>query len=129
MIEHVSLRCRNVRKSRAFYEKALKPLGYRATQIYPDAVGFMAEGHTSFWVTAGKVATPTHLAFRARSRKAVDAFHRVALEAGAKDNGPPGRRDYSPTYYAAFVLDPDRHNIEAVSFVKGGARRRGRKRT
>jgi catechol 2,3-dioxygenase-like lactoylglutathione lyase family enzyme len=126
VIEHVSLRCRNVRKSRAFYEKALAPLRYKATRVYPDAVGFMAEGHTSFWVTKGKVAAPTHLAFRARSRTAVDAFHRAALAAGARDNGAPGLRpDNGPNYYAAFVLDPDGHNMEAVSFVKG---RRARKK-
>ena len=125
MIEHVSLRCKDVRKSRAFYERALAPLGYRVTQAYPDAVGFMAEGHTSFWVTKGKVATPSHTAFRARSRKAVQAFHRAALEAGGKDNGAPGlRRPYSATYYAAFILDFDGHNMEAVSFVKSRARRK-----
>jgi catechol 2,3-dioxygenase-like lactoylglutathione lyase family enzyme len=119
LIEHVSLHCRNVRKSRAFYIRALKPLGYRATQVFPDAVGFKAEGHTSFWVTKGKVGTPTHIAFRAKDRKAVEAFHRAALKAGATDNGAPGlRREYGPTYYAAFVLDPDGHNMEAVTFVK-----------
>jgi catechol 2,3-dioxygenase-like lactoylglutathione lyase family enzyme len=125
VIEHVSLRCRDVKKSRAFYERALAPLGYRVTQVYPDAVGFMADGHTSFWVTKGRVATPSHIAFRARSRKAVQAFHRTALEAGGKDNGPPGlRRSYSPTYYAAFILDFDGHNMEAVTFVKRRAHRR-----
>jgi catechol 2,3-dioxygenase-like lactoylglutathione lyase family enzyme len=125
VIEHVSLRCKDVKKSRAFYERALAPLGYGVTQVYPGAVGFMAEGHTSFWVTKGRVATPTHIAFRARTRKAVDAFHRAALEAGGKDNGAPGlRREYSPTYYAAFILDFDGHNTEAVTFVKGRPRRR-----
>jgi catechol 2,3-dioxygenase-like lactoylglutathione lyase family enzyme len=129
VIEHVSLRCNNVKRSRALYEQALKPLGYRVTQVYPGAVGFMAEGHTSFWVTKGAVATPSHIAFRARSRKAVEAFHRAALEAGGKNNGAPGlRRDYSPTYYAGFILDFDGHNMEAVTFVKGRAlRRRGAK--
>jgi hypothetical protein len=59
----------------------------------------------------------------------VEAFHRAALDAEATDNGAPGlRRDYSPTYYAGFVLDPDGHNVEAVTFVKGRARRRGRKK-
>jgi catechol 2,3-dioxygenase-like lactoylglutathione lyase family enzyme len=129
VIEHVSLCCNNVKRSRAFYERALKPLGYRVMQVYPGAVGFMAEGHTSFWVTKGRVATPSHIAFRARSRPAVEAFHRAALEAGGKDNGAPGlRRDYSPTYYAAFILDFDGHNMEAVTFVTGRApRRRGSK--
>jgi catechol 2,3-dioxygenase-like lactoylglutathione lyase family enzyme len=125
VLEHVTLHCTNVRKSRAFYERALQPLGYRATQVYPNAVGFKAEGHTSFWVTKGKVATPTHIAFRAKDRKTVEAFHRAALEAGARDHGAPGlRSEYSPTYYAAFILDPDGHNMEAVTFVKDRAPRR-----
>jgi catechol 2,3-dioxygenase-like lactoylglutathione lyase family enzyme len=120
VIEHVSLRCKSVKKSRAFYERALAPLGYRATQVYPGAVGFKADGHTSFWVTQGKVATPTHIAFRARGRRAVRGFHQAALEAGAKDNGAPGlRAGYGRNYYAAFVLDPVGHNMEAVSFAMG----------
>jgi catechol 2,3-dioxygenase-like lactoylglutathione lyase family enzyme len=127
VIEHVSLHCKNVKKSRAFYERALKPLGYRVTQVFPTAVGFKADGHTSFWVSKGKIGTPTHIAFRARSRAAVEAFHRAALEAGGRDHGAPGlRSEYSPTYYAAFVLDPDGHNMEAVTFVKGRNRKRKR---
>src|SRR4051812_48223445 len=122
MIEHVSLRCSDVEKSRRFYEKALAPLGYRVSQEYGDAVGFMAEGHTSFWVTKGKIGTPTHLAFRAKDRAGVKAFHRAAVKAGGKDNGAPGLRDYSETYYAAFVLDPDGHNMEAVTFQRAGVR-------
>jgi catechol 2,3-dioxygenase-like lactoylglutathione lyase family enzyme len=117
MIEHVSLRCRDVPASRRFYEKVLVPLGYRVSMDYEGAVGFMADGHTSFWLTEGRVGTPTHIAFRAKTRAAVDKFHRLALEAGATNNGNPGVRDYSPGYYAAFVLDPDGHNIEAVTFA------------
>ena len=124
MLEHVSLRCSDVAASRKFYERALAPLGYRITMDYPEAVGFMEGGHTSFWVSKGQVGTPTHIAFLAKDRKAVDAFHRAALEAGGKDHGAPGLRDYSPTYYAAFVLDPDGHNMEAVTFVRGTAPRR-----
>jgi catechol 2,3-dioxygenase-like lactoylglutathione lyase family enzyme len=127
MIEHVSLRTRDVKKSRLFYEKALAPLGYRVRYESPDSVGFMAEGHTSFWVTKGKIGTPGHVAFRARNRKAVDAFHRAALAAGGSDNGAPGLRDYSPTYYAAFITDRDGHNMEAVTFV-GRAERKTRRR-
>ena len=123
MIEHVSLRCRDPKASRMFYEKALAPLGYRVVMDYPDATGFMAEGHTSFWVTGGEVATPTHIAFRAKNRRSVDAFHRAAIEAGAQDHGAPGLRDYSPTYYAAFVLDRDGHNIEAVTFARAAPSR------
>lgn len=123
-IEHVSLRCSDFEASRKFYEKALAPLGYQKTQDYPGAAGFFADGHTSFWVTEGQVGTPTHIAFHAKDRKAVDAFHKAALAAGAKDNGAPGLRDYSPTYYAAFVLDPDGHNMEAVTFEERPESRR-----
>jgi len=119
MIEHVSLRCRDPKMSRAFYEKVLAPLGYFLNMEFGDSFGFMEGGHTSFWVTKGRIGTPAHIAFRARTRKAVDAFYAAAIEAGAKDNGPPGlRADYSEDYYAAFVLDRDGHNIEAVSFQR-----------
>jgi catechol 2,3-dioxygenase-like lactoylglutathione lyase family enzyme len=118
MIEHISLRCRDVKWSREFYARALAPLGYRLHMDFPEAAGFFADGHTSFWVTRGKVRAPIHVAFRARSRRAVEAFYEAALAAGAKDNGAPGLREYGPDYYAAFVLDRDGHNIEAVTFAK-----------
>jgi catechol 2,3-dioxygenase-like lactoylglutathione lyase family enzyme len=125
MIEHVTLHCRDVQASRRFYERALAPLGYRLTMEYGDSFGFKANGHTSFWLTQGKVGTPTHLAFRAKDRPKVRAFHRAALKAGAQDHGAPGlRADYSPTYFAAFVLDPDGHNIEAVTFARPAPRSR-----
>lgn len=112
MIEHISLRCRNSRVSRRFYEKALAPLGYEVDKEYGDAFGFIQGGRHDFWVTKGRVGTPTHLAFHAQDPASVDAFYRAALSAGGKDNGPPGiREDYG---YAAFVLDPDGHNVEAV---------------
>jgi catechol 2,3-dioxygenase-like lactoylglutathione lyase family enzyme len=112
VIEHVSLRCRNSRASRKFYEQALAPLGYAVDREYGDAFGFIQGGRHDFWVTKGKVGTPTHLAFHADSVSAVDAFYKAALAAGGTDNGPPGPRDdYG---YAAFVFDPDGHNIEAV---------------
>ena len=112
MIEHISLRCRDSRASRRFYEKALAPLGYQVDREYGDSFGFIQGGRHDFWVTKGKVGTPTHLAFHAQDPKAVDAFYRAALAAGGKDNGPPGiREEYG---YAAFVLDPDGHNVEAV---------------
>jgi catechol 2,3-dioxygenase-like lactoylglutathione lyase family enzyme len=112
MIEHVSLRCRNPATSRKFYERALAPLGYEMDRRYGDAFGFIQGGRHDFWVTRGKVGTPSHLAFHADDETAVDAFYRAALGAGGKDNGAPGaREDYG---YAAFVLDPDGHNVEAV---------------
>jgi catechol 2,3-dioxygenase-like lactoylglutathione lyase family enzyme len=112
MIEHISLRCRNSRSSRKFYEKALAPLGYRVDREYGDSYGFIQGGRHDFWVTKGKVGTPIHLAFHADATSAVDRFYRAAIAAGGKNNGPPGmREEYG---YAAFVLDPDGHNVEAV---------------
>jgi catechol 2,3-dioxygenase-like lactoylglutathione lyase family enzyme len=112
MIEHISLRCRDARASRKFYERALAPLGYEVDKEYGDAFGFIQGGRHDFWVTKGKVGTPSHLAFHAADERAVDAFYRAALAAGGKDNGVPGPRDEYG--YAAFVLDPDGHNVEAV---------------
>ena len=115
MIEHISLRCRNSRSSRKFYEKALAPLGYQVDLEYGDSYGFIQGGRHDFWVTKGKVGTPIHLAFHADATSAVDGFYRAAIAAGGKDNGPPGLRpQYRPTYYGAFVIDPDGHNLEAV---------------
>ncbi|MDR3571666.1 MAG: VOC family protein [Candidatus Pacebacteria bacterium] len=120
MLEHVSVPVRNFEKAKAFYLAALKPLGYKLTQDYsPQAAGFKQGGHTSFWIAAKKQQDTTHIAFRAKSRAEVRAFHKAALKAGGKDNGKPGvRKDYSPDYYAAFVFDPDGNNIEAVTFKK-----------
>jgi predicted lactoylglutathione lyase len=78
------------------------------------SAGFNDGRNTDFWISEEKTVVPTHLAFRARARKQVEAFYKAALAAGAKDNGGPGYRDYSPGYFAAFVLDSDGHNIEAV---------------
>jgi len=112
MIEHVSLRCSSPRKSRKFYEQALAPLGYQMDKEYGDAFGFIQGGRHDFWVTRGKVGSPTHLAFHAGDEAAVDSFYSAAIAAGGKDNGAPGpREEYG---YAAFVLDPDGHNVEAV---------------
>jgi len=114
MLEHVSLRCSDSKASRSFYERVLKPLGYVCDMKYGDSFGFKDDaGRHDFWVTPGKVGTPTHLAFHARSRKAIDAFHAAALKAGGKDNGEPGQRaGYAA--YAAFVIDRDGNNVEAV---------------
>ncbi len=125
MIEHISLRCRDARASRKFYEQALAPLGYGVDREYGDAFGFVQGGRHDFWVTKGKVGTPTHVAFHADAPSTVDAFYAAAIEAGGKDNGGPGiREDYG---YAAFVLDPDGHNVEAVVWEEelGGAKSRG----
>ena len=125
MIEHISLRCRDARASREFYEQALAPLGYAVGKEYGDAFGFVHRGRHDFWITRGKVGTPNHVAFHADSEKAVDEFYQAAMAAGAKDNGPPGQRDEYG--YAAFVLDPDGHNIEVVIWDEELKRKKSRR--
>ncbi|HMI88130.1 MAG TPA: VOC family protein [Polyangiaceae bacterium] len=117
MIDHVQLKVKSFEKSRQFYARALEPLGYGVQ--YEDAAsksaGFGAKGATELWIGEGGPVAPVHIAFRAGDRSAVQKFHAAALTAGGKDNGAPGiRTDYSPTYYAAFVLDPDGNNVELV---------------
>jgi catechol 2,3-dioxygenase-like lactoylglutathione lyase family enzyme len=117
MIEHTGVLVRDFAKAKKFYTAALKPLGYKNNMNFPDAAGFKEGGHTSFWIVKKAHRGKLHVAFRARNRKAVRDFHAAALRSGGKDNGKPGlRKDYSPGYYAAFVLDPDGNNIEAVCF-------------
>jgi catechol 2,3-dioxygenase-like lactoylglutathione lyase family enzyme len=128
MLEHVSLRCSDSKASRRFYERVLKPLGYVCDMKYGDSFGFKDDaGRHDFWVTPGKTGTPTHLAFLAPSRKAIDAFHAAALKAGAKDNGEPGPRE-GYAAYAAFVFDRDGNNVEAVIWEPEprASRRKGR---
>ncbi len=114
MIAHTTLLVKNYAKSKAFYTNVLATLGYRQNMEYGESAGFNDGKNTDFWISAEKKVVPTHLAFEARNRKQVEAFHKAALAAGAKDNGRPGYRDYSPGYFAAFALDPDGNNIEAV---------------
>jgi catechol 2,3-dioxygenase-like lactoylglutathione lyase family enzyme len=117
MIEHLSLLVKDFAQAQTFYKAALKPLKYKIEYNYPDAAGFLEGGHTSFWIVKSKKTAPTHVAFRAATRKIVREFYHAALKAGGKDNGKPGiRKDYSPNYYAAFVLDPEGNNMEAVSY-------------
>jgi catechol 2,3-dioxygenase-like lactoylglutathione lyase family enzyme len=125
MLDHIGFSVSDFARSRAFYQKALEPLGYKIimevsreqTGSYEGA-GFGADHKPSFWIGAGgksAAAAPVHVALVARDRAAVDAFYRAALAAGGTDNGAPGiRAHYHPNYYGAFVLDPDGHNIEAV---------------
>jgi len=114
MIDHVSIRASDFAKSRAFYAAALAPLGYEVIMEFEGAAGLGAQGHPDLWIGAGESTGPVHIAFRT-TREAVIDFYAAALEAGGSDNGGPGLRpDYHPSYYAAFVLDPDGNNIEAV---------------
>jgi catechol 2,3-dioxygenase-like lactoylglutathione lyase family enzyme len=114
MIAHTTLHISDYRKSKSFYAAALAPLGYRNNMESEESAGFNDGKNTDFWISKEEFVVPTHLAFETDSRNKVEAFYKAALAAGAKDNGGPGYRDYSPGYYAAFVLDPDGHNIEAV---------------
>jgi catechol 2,3-dioxygenase-like lactoylglutathione lyase family enzyme len=127
MIDHVGFGCTDYARSKAFYERALAPLGIVVAMEVKkeesggyEGCGFGENGKPEFWIGAkpGADAQPTasvHVAFRASDRKAVDAFYAAAIAAGGKDNGAPGLRPhYHPNYYGAFVLDPDGHNIEAV---------------
>ncbi|RZI57087.1 MAG: VOC family protein [Rubrivivax sp.] len=116
LIDHLHLVVRDLAASKAFYTAVLPPLG----------VPLGGEGKDYFWfdelfvssadsdAAVGKLTGRHHLAFQAKDRAAVDEFHKTALAAGGTDNGAPGERPYHPGYYAAFVLDPDGNNIEAV---------------
>lgn len=123
MIDHTGVVVSDYAKSKAFYLAALAPIGYRLLAEIPAAVtghtdvaGFGEPPKPDFWISAGSAnQPPLHVAFRVASRELVDAFHRAAMVAGGRDNGAPGLRPhYHPSYYGAFVLDPDGHNIEAV---------------
>ncbi len=115
MIDHISLRVTDFARAKAFYVAALAPLGYTALMEFPGMLGLGIDGKPDFWLTEAPATTPTHIAFRARSRALVKAFHDAAIAAGGKDNGAPGpRKEYHPNYFGAFVSDPDGHNIEAV---------------
>lgn len=123
MFDHVKIGVTNFEASKAFFMNALKPLGVSIIAEGSPTYGveFCGNGDVSLVIfqTEEKPAQ-LHLAFTAKSRKQVDAFYRAALEAGAKDNGAPGLHpNYNANYYAAFVIGPDGHNIEAVCHRSG----------
>ena len=116
MIDHVKLFAGDPVASRAFYEQALKPLGYRVMMEPAPGVVGMGTTRPDFWIAPAD-ARPTlcHLSFRVDTEQEVAAFHAAALAAGGTDNGEPGPRPhYHQNYYGAFVLDPDGNNVEAV---------------
>ena len=116
LIDHVQLVVKDLAASRRFYEAGLGVLN----------IPFGGEGAGFFWfdelavstagspAAAGKLTGPTHLAFQAKDRATVDAWYEAGLAAGGTDNGAPGERPYHPGYYAAFLIDPDGNNVEAV---------------
>ncbi len=124
MLDHIGFPVSDYARSKAFYEKAMLPLGIGLImEVGPEmtgdgtqAAGFGANGKPFLWFGDG-TADPsrTHIALLAPTRAVVDAFHQAGIAAGGRDNGAPGLRPhYHPDYYGAFVLDPDGHNIEAV---------------
>jgi catechol 2,3-dioxygenase-like lactoylglutathione lyase family enzyme len=122
MIDHIGISVSDYDAAKAFYDKALAPLGASLVMTVPPEfvggrqVGGYGRGKPDFWITGGEQQTPPiHVAFTAESRADVDAFYEAALAAGGTDNGAPGLRPhYHEHYYGAFVRDPDGHNIEAV---------------
>ena len=117
MIDHTGVNVEDFEASRELYAAALAPLGYELLlEFHGSVAGFGEAGYPDFWIGPGEANTPrVHVAFRADTRREVEAFYEAALGAGGRENGAPGLRpQYHPDYYAAFVLDPDGHNIEAV---------------
>lgn len=136
MLDHLGLRVADYARSRAFYERALSPLGYGVVMEVTSAetggsyqgCGFGSPQRPHFWIGTGTDGATSgsgaHIAFSAASRAVVDAFHAAALAAGGCDNGAPGLRPhYHADYYGAFVIDPDGHNIEAVCHLSEDATR------
>ena len=113
MIDHVHLRARDLEKTKRFYTDVLKTLGIPVGSQSPRHIQF-----DELWIDAlgdeKGSATHVHLAFQAADREAVERFYAAGMASGGRDNGPPGERDYAPGYYAAFLLDPDGNNVEAV---------------
>lgn len=123
MIDHLGISVTDFAASKAFYLKALAPLGVGVVMNVPkeesggpsDFTGFGSDGNPFFWIGQGTAPQGMHLCLTAKTRAEVDAFYKAALVAGARDNGPPGVREhYHPNYYAAFVIDLNGVNLEAV---------------
>jgi catechol 2,3-dioxygenase-like lactoylglutathione lyase family enzyme len=117
MFDHIGLRVRDFTRSKALYSAVLQPLGYGVQSEGDGYIGYGPEGAPRLWlhpVPDGNL-TGVHVAFEAATHDAVHRFHAAGLAAGCRDNGAPGpRKDYGDKYYAAFLIDPDGNNIEAV---------------
>jgi catechol 2,3-dioxygenase-like lactoylglutathione lyase family enzyme len=118
MYDHIGLKVQDIDASARFFGAVLGALGHVAGPQDASAASFGPEGEAALWIyplEEGPQGPGIHLAFRAPTRAAVNQFHAAGLRAGGRDNGAPGPRpDYSPTYYAAFLVDPDGNNVEAV---------------
>jgi catechol 2,3-dioxygenase-like lactoylglutathione lyase family enzyme len=117
MIDHTGYHVNDIEKSKAFYDKALAPLGYSLVSEYPEwkVAGYGTDGKSDFWIVGDGTKQEQHVAFAAPNKEAVDGFHAAGIASGGSDNGAPGyRKSYSPGYYAAYVKDPDGNNVEVL---------------
>jgi catechol 2,3-dioxygenase-like lactoylglutathione lyase family enzyme len=129
MLDHIGFVVADLARAQAFYDTALAPLGIGALVLVTAEqsgggahVGYGSNDKAYFWLGTGEtpLSGRLHVAFTAPDRESVDAFYAAAMNAGGRDNGPPGiRAYYHPNYYGAFVLDPDGHNVEAVCHAPG----------
>ena len=119
MYDHIGLKVKDLAASLRFYQAALAPLGHVVSSQDASSAGIGPPDQPALWLlhTPDVAAAGTHVAFRAPGRAAVAGFHAAGLKSGGQDNGTPGlRTDYSPDYFAAFLIDPDGNNVEAVCF-------------
>ena len=116
MLSHVAVNVTDFEAAKRFYLAALEPLGYRVVYEEPGALAYLADAYgLDFGIGRRAPVGGTHVAFECRDREAVDAYYAAAVAAPGRDNGAPGLRpQYDVNYYAAYVLDPDGNNIEAV---------------
>ena len=119
MLDHVSIGVSDIKRAGEFYDAVLKPLGFTRLSDGETSLGYGGKAPVLWLLASGGTVKPDvksglHFCFSANDRPGVDGFYAAAMKAGAKDNGKPGiRKDYSPNYYAAFVIDPDGYRIEA----------------
>ena len=122
MLDHVSLGVSDFARSRAFYDRALAPLGLKVLMGDDSTFGGYGDARPFFWIgkAAADPSARADIAFTAGDRRAVDSFYAAAMAAGGRDNGGPGLRpQYHADYYGAFVFDPDGNNVEAVCHAPG----------
>ncbi|MEO6780624.1 MAG: VOC family protein [Bradyrhizobium sp.] len=117
MYDHIGIKVANLDASIDFYTAVLAPLGYVLCSRDTSGAGFGPRGKPALWLylDKGRSGGGAHIAFRAPDHAAIQKFHAAGLKAGGRDNGAAGpRADYSPSYFAAFLIDPDGNNVEAV---------------